>query len=93
MKKVKLMLLSLSILAVVGGALAFTAKTGPLYCTANTVLVNGVTTCPDFCHTEGKIQAGVGTDNICTTTTSADPDNPCPPEIFCKRTNPGFRVE
>jgi hypothetical protein len=37
MKKIKLMLLSFSILAVVGGALAFTAKDGYRYCSAPTV--------------------------------------------------------
>jgi hypothetical protein len=93
MKRIKLMLLSLSILAVVGGALAFTVKTSPLYCTANTVLVNNVTTCPVFCPDEGKIQIGAGTDYICTTTTSQDPEDPCPNTLGCTSTNPGFKVE
>ena len=46
MKKVKLMLLSLSVLAVVGGTLAFTAKTGAMICTAP---VDSQGHCPTYC--------------------------------------------
>jgi hypothetical protein len=46
MKKVKLMLMSLSVLAVVGGALAFSAKTGAKICTVD---VNSDGSCPQFC--------------------------------------------
>lgn len=48
MKKVKLMLLSLSIFAVVGGALAFTVKDLDRVCTAK---VNSNGSCPQFCPT------------------------------------------
>jgi hypothetical protein len=47
MKKVKLMLVSLTVLAVVGGALAFTAKQGDQFCTAE---VDALSSCPaEFC--------------------------------------------
>lgn len=75
MKKVKLMLLSLSILAVVGGALAFTAKTGTTYCTAD-VDSNG--NCPAICPLPGKLSPVITTKFVCTTTsvgTAADPCN------------------
>jgi len=51
MKKVKLMLLSLSILAVVGGTLAFTAKTGAKICTA---VVDSQGHCPTYCDIAAK---------------------------------------
>jgi hypothetical protein len=65
MKKVKLMLLSLSVLAVVGGALAFTAKNSPKVCT---VVADQNANCPElFCPDLASIKAT--TDNIwlCTT--------------------------
>lgn len=66
MKKIKLMLLSLSILAVVGGALAFTAKEGTFYCTA--LPEDGI--CPQDCPVSASIKAPVlATDFVCTTPT------------------------
>jgi hypothetical protein len=48
MKKVKIMLMSLAIIAVVGGALAFKAKhNSSTFCTTLAVQVNGVFTCTD----------------------------------------------
>ena len=49
MKKVKFMLLSLALVAVVGGALAFKAKSGNQFCTtlASTFGVAGAFTCVD----------------------------------------------
>ena len=90
MKKIKLMLLSLSILAVVGGALAFTLKDSDEYCTAPTILVNGVTTYSTTCSVVGKIKIGLGTDNIATTT---KPTNGCASNTPCFTTNPGFKLE
>ena len=92
MKKVKLMLLSLSILAVVGGALAFTAKkSGTLYCTADTILVDGVTTCPEFCPTQARLQTQTGS-NVCTTTANAT-GSPCSSSKLCFTTNPNKAIE
>ena len=75
MKKVKLMLVSLSILAVVGAALAFKARVNPQICTAPTV--NG--TCPAnyFCPTPKKVQPGGPSDFICTTPTIANGSDLC----------------
>lgn len=87
------MLLSLSILVVVGGALAFKANSGTLYCTAHTVLIDGIITCPDFCNTQGRLMQGPPSDNICTTTTSGITADPCPSDLFCLKTNPGLRLE
>ena len=43
MRKIKIMLFSLLVLAVVGGALAFKVKFNKVYCTS--AIPNGVTTC------------------------------------------------
>jgi hypothetical protein len=45
MKKVKVMLLSLAMLAVVGGALAFKAKYSDDFCYTTAHIVNGAYTC------------------------------------------------
>jgi hypothetical protein len=74
MKKVKLMLLSLSILAVVGGALAFTARSGITYCTAPTV--NELNQCNTTCPDPAKLNV-TGEVWICTTPTSLDAAHPC----------------
>jgi len=63
MKKVKLMLVSLSVFAVVGGALAFTAKSGPKVCTAD-VLGDG--SCPQYCPTAKKLSLNPTSAFICT---------------------------
>ena len=89
MKKIKLMLLSLSILAVVGGALAFRAKSGDFYCTAPTILKNGVVTYSTFCTLPGQLKAGSGS-NIATTT---EPANGCQSNTPCFTTNPNFTHE
>src|SRR5438034_11778642 len=47
MKKIKFMLLSLALLAVVGGALAFKAKYSVSFCTTKAVQINGISTCID----------------------------------------------
>lgn len=46
MKKVKIMLMSLLVLAIAGGALAFKAKFLNEYCWAATVDVDGIPSCP-----------------------------------------------
>ena len=48
MKKIKFMLLSLALLAVVGGALAFKAKYQQDYCTTIAKVINGASTCYDM---------------------------------------------
>ena len=75
MKKVKLMLLSLSILAVVGGALAFTAKGSNKFCTAVINPANPYCNkaCPNFTE---RLLANAG-DFICTTTTTGVLLRPC----------------
>lgn len=67
MKKVKLMLLSLSILAVVGGALAFTVKSGDQFCTAPAAINSNCPSlnCPDLAQTAPAEQED---DYLCTTT-------------------------
>jgi hypothetical protein len=47
MKRIKIMLLSLALFAVVGGALAFKAKFTKTFCTTNAILNAGVYTCID----------------------------------------------
>jgi hypothetical protein len=48
MKKIKFMLMSLALVAVVGGALAFKAKFDQTFCTTNAIQqANGVFTCSD----------------------------------------------
>jgi hypothetical protein len=74
MKKVKLMLLSLSILAVVGGTLAFKARGSFDYCTAPTVENQSCST--QACPTRGDLKDG-GSIFVCTTTTSLNADFPC----------------
>jgi len=76
MKKVKLMLVSLSVLAVVGGALAFTSntsKSGSLFCTIDYVS-GGL---PAFCPTPARLKNPVGSELIATAPTNGDPDAPC----------------
>lgn len=78
MNKIKLMLLSLSILAVVGGTLAFKAKTGTQYCTTLPIFdATGNTICPEKCPNRAYLKVGLPMDRICTTTTSGNPVAPC----------------
>ena len=76
MKKIKIMLMSLALLAVVGGALAWKAKVGGTltYCTAPTNASGPV--CPQFCEaliTTGAIHNQAAF--VCTTdaTTTVNP--------------------
>lgn len=73
MKKIKLMLLSLTVLATVGAALAFNVKGTERFCTAapNT---NG--TCPNACPNDRTGNFITGQPFICTTPTSGL-SNPC----------------
>jgi len=81
MKKVKLMLLSFSVLAVVAGALAFNVKGTRDMCyaaTSGTSNFCGTTSSPKACPNR-TLKGGFlsGTTFICTTTTSGDSNNPC----------------
>jgi hypothetical protein len=60
MKKVKLMLLSLSVLAVAGGALAFKVKQDLSYCTAPTVI--GIPCKELACPTRAFLNVGTATE-------------------------------
>ena len=74
MKKVKLMLLSLTVLATVGGALAFSVKGPQRFCTAATVNNSCVNVaCP---NDRTGIQNGTQP-FICTTPTSGIVATPC----------------
>jgi hypothetical protein len=74
MKKVKLMLVSLSVLAVVGGALAFTAKSGTQFCST---LADQSSVCANFtCPNLAKIKATTDAVFICT---AQSVDNVCNP--------------
>ena len=79
MKRVKLMLLSFCILAVVAGALAFKAKGTLDFCTAPTKSINPTLACPSnyACPTENtKLLANDGA-FICTAATSGFAATPC----------------
>jgi hypothetical protein len=76
MKRIKLMLLSLTVLAVVGGALAFNVRGVTKYCTA-TPDVFGI--CPAVCvdfQTKGLV-FDPNAPLVCTTTTSGISTRPC----------------
>lgn len=66
MKKIKIMLLSFALLAVVGGALAFKAKFNQPICYTTTT-VSG-----DFCE-ENFIRSSITTDVLATTYYTTDP--------------------
>jgi hypothetical protein len=74
MKKIKLMLLSLSIFAIVGGVLAFTTKTGQKNCTAP---VNSDGSCPTYCPNLSQQSNMPTTVFICTAATIPDGIDPC----------------
>jgi hypothetical protein len=75
MKKVKLMLLSLSVLAVVGGALAFTAKTGSKFCVVPTTSSSLCpANCPNYISITDPIKS---TDFVCTTITTGTLGSEC----------------
>ena len=67
MKKIKFMLFSLALLAVVGGTLAFKAKYNVRFCTTKAAKVMGVSTCvvagtPLNCPTSSFAHTTIGTD-------------------------------
>jgi hypothetical protein len=76
MKRVKLMLLSLTVLAVVGGALAFNVKGITKYCTASP---DSFGNCPATCvnYQPNGLQFNAPSPLICTTTTSGINIRPC----------------
>jgi len=94
MKKVKIMLLSLALFAIVGAALAFKAKYTTSYCTTKTILVNGQPGCP---NTPGVEQACELFVNITTTaagqtgirfcTTSVNGSGDCVGKTTCTTLN------
>jgi hypothetical protein len=81
MKRVKLMLLSFSVLAVVAGALAFNAKGTTDMCYAATVAgpnYCGTTLSPKSCPTrttKGDFKSGATF--VCTAPTSGNSNSPC----------------
>jgi hypothetical protein len=83
MKKVKIMLLSLALFAVVGGALAFKAKFSNKYCVTFTIKnAQGQPACdlvnPQACAFQDAVTttAGVGL-RLCTTATNGNAAAPC----------------
>jgi len=85
MKKIKLMLASLSVFAVVSGALAFTAKSGSFFCTADAP--GGVM--PVFCPNLAKLAMPLGNEVIAIASTNGTSD-PCL-DVRCENlTNSSF---
>jgi hypothetical protein len=94
MKRVKLMLLSLTVLAVVGGALAFNVRGAINYCTAKPdTNGNCPATCINFNVTGGAIDTSVPL--VCTTTTSGISTRPCKDanlnDLGCTATKTSFK--
>lgn len=93
MKRVKIMLMAILMLAILGGALAFKAKCGDIcYCTAEATTVNGIWTCEDpahkgFCYEPGcdLTDDGPGLKTICTREMQPFGD-PCPDDLECEST-------
>lgn len=81
MKKLRIMLLSLVVLAAVGGALAFKAKFDTQYCTTLPIEVAGQLTCPadiGICKTTlSTTTTDVNFNKFCTTITNGNPAAPC----------------
>jgi len=77
MKKVKLMLLSLSILAIVAAALAFTVKGNARLCTA--LPDSSFPFCDKDCPNDNrKLKLNTGSGNsLCTAPTNGNSANPC----------------
>jgi hypothetical protein len=82
MKKIKIMLLSFALLAIIGSALAFKAKFSEEYCTALpnaagncTVSVGVNKACPTQLH--GTIEGGIERIAYCYTTDDADGNFDC----------------
>jgi hypothetical protein len=81
MKKIKIMLLSLVLLAVTGGILGSKAKFTHKYCTTNPIVVNGIPTCP-FPPQACELLPNVTTTNfngvrVCLTETNGNASTPC----------------
>jgi hypothetical protein len=74
MKKLKIMLLSIALLAVVGGALAFKANLDRKFCVIDMVENGqGVLTCPvaqigNFCHEIGNVKTTIQAEPLGITT-------------------------
>ena len=89
MKKVKIMLLSLALFAVVGGALAFKAKFQTDFCTTKTILVGGQPACPvspaacPLFEDITTIDPGETGVRFCYTTTNNNPLAPCQNVLNC----------
>lgn len=85
MKKVKIMLLSLSLVAVVGGALAFKSTYNRTFCTAPTSVDGSQAcvnvTCPN--KVSGSTFVDGEGDFICTTQTGGNIEDPCPNTLNC----------
>ncbi|WP_207510452.1 hypothetical protein [Longitalea luteola] len=84
MKKARLMLLSLALFAIAGGALAFKANYGRYYCTAPTQ--QGVSCSNKFCQnlTNATTLGGSLAPFVCTTTPI---DGDCVPNLRCAATS------
>lgn len=91
MKKIKIMMLSLALFAIIGGALAFKAKfdqtfctnlayfnaSGDYYCTFKPIGVQTTTKlCPNLAANSMYTDVS-GILKVCTTTTNGDPGAPC----------------
>ncbi|NII25841.1 hypothetical protein HB364_12150 [Pseudoflavitalea sp. X16] len=82
MKRIKFMLLSLSLVAVVGGALAFKAKYTTAYCVAALPAVGTCGQANKFCPNKIDFQTTTETgDFVCTTTPDAAGN--CPANLRC----------
>lgn len=91
MKKVRLMLLSFTVLATVGAALAFNANGLVRFCTA--AIVNN--SCINvFCANDrtGNHDSTFGL-WMCTTPTSGNVTNPCPPTVPCNTASAKIRLD
>ncbi|NII25836.1 hypothetical protein HB364_12125 [Pseudoflavitalea sp. X16] len=93
MKKIKFMLLSLSLVAVVGGALAFKAKFDGSYCVAGLPAVGTCGQVGKFCPNEIDFvtMTNAGGDFFCTTTPDANGN--CPANLRCTNTSTKFKID
>ena len=74
MKRIKIMLTTVTVLAVVGGALAFEAKkNSQMYCTTATGKTAGTTACPLFSESSYRIT----TDNPAAFNCTISNNTPC----------------
>lgn len=92
MKRVKIMLLSLALFAVVGGALAFKAKYNIKFCTAPTEVGKACTqvaACPNLV-VNSTTTNDAGIQFVCTTTPQ---DGQCPTNIKCTTTSTKLKID